>query len=115
MLIQGKTVGDIDVIAPHGRLDATTAIEIEAQLNSLIDAARLKLVVSLEELEYISSSGLRVFLASLKKIRKQHGDLRLAGLQTQVKEVFDMAGFSGLFTIAEDEQAAVESYKKLIH
>jgi anti-sigma B factor antagonist len=112
MQINGKAVGDVEIICPCGRMDAYSSCEVENKLNSLIDTARIQLVVSLKELEYISSSGLRVFLATLKKVRKQHGDIRLSGLTTQVKEVFDMAGFTRLFTILESEESAVDSYKK---
>jgi anti-sigma B factor antagonist len=112
MQINWKAIGDVEVICPCGRLDAYNSGEVETKLNSLIDAARLQLVVSFEELDYISSSGLRVLLATLKKVRKQHGDIRLAALKANVKEVFDMAGFSQLFTIVENEETAVESFKK---
>jgi anti-sigma B factor antagonist len=112
MQINGKQVGDVEIICPCGRLDAYTSTEVETKLNSLIDSARVQLVVSFEQLEYISSSGLRVLLATLKKVRKQHGDIKLSGLKTQVKEVFDLAGFTQLFTIVETEQKAVESFKK---
>jgi anti-sigma B factor antagonist len=112
MQMNWKAIGDVEVICPCGRLDAYSSGEIENKLNSLIDSARVQLVVSFEELEYISSSGLRVLLATLKRVRKQHGDIRLSGLKSQVREVFDMAGFSQLFTILENEKTAVESYKK---
>jgi anti-sigma B factor antagonist len=112
MQITWKAIGEVEVICPCGRLDAYTSSEIENKLNSLIDAARVQLVVSFQELDYISSSGLRVLLATLKKVRKQHGDIRLACLKSNVKEVFDMAGFSQLFAILDNEEAAVESFKK---
>jgi anti-sigma B factor antagonist len=112
MQINGKAVGDVEVICPCGRLDAYSSSEVETRLNALIDAAHVQLVVSLEELEYISSSGLRVLLATLKKVRKQNGDIRLAGLKTQVREVFDLAGFTQLFTIVDNETSAVESFRK---
>jgi anti-sigma B factor antagonist len=112
MQINWNSIGEVEVICPCGRLDAYNSGEVENKLNSLIDAARVKLVVSFKELDYISSSGLRVLLATLKKVRKQQGDIRLACLKSSVKEVFDMAGFTQLFTIVDNEEAAVESYKK---
>jgi anti-sigma B factor antagonist len=61
-------------------------------------------------LEYISSSGLRVFLAALKKVRKQQGDMKLADLKPFIKEIFDIAGFTQLFNILDNEEAAVNSF-----
>ena len=112
MDISEKTIGDVNVISLSGRLDAYSANEVEKKLDSLIDAAQVRLVISLEKLEYISSSGLRVFLAALKKTKKQQGDIRLACLKPYIKEVFDIAGFTQLFNMFDTEEAAVNSFKE---
>jgi len=109
--IEEKKYGNIEVLYPSGRLDAYAANDVESKLNPLTEQQKLQLVFCMDKLEYISSSGLRVLLAALKKVRKQQGDIRLAGLQPYVKEVFDVAGFSQLFKIFEEEQKAVDSYK----
>ena len=111
MEIIEKKVGSVNVVCPCGRLDAYASSEMEKKLNPLAETAKAALVINLEKLEYISSSGLRVLLASLKKAKKQDGDIRLASLQPYVKEVFDMAGFSQLFKIFDKEEDAVNSYK----
>lgn len=112
MDISEKTIGDVNVISLSGRLDAYSANEVEKKLDSLIDAAQVRLVISLEKLEYISSSGLRVFLAALKKVKKQQGDIKLACLKPYIKEVFDIAGFTQLFNMFDTEEAAVNSFKE---
>jgi anti-sigma B factor antagonist len=105
-----KRTGNVDVISINGRLDAYSSNDIEKKLHSLIDADHVRLVVSFGQLEYISSSGLRVLLAALKKVRKHEGDIRLACLKPYVKEVFDIAGFTQLFAIFDAEEAAVNSF-----
>lgn len=110
MEISEKKSGNVNVICLCGRLDAYSADNVEGKLNSLIDAAQVQLVVSFEELEYISSSGLRVLLAALKKVKKQQGDVRLACLKPYIKEVFDIAGFTQLFTVLDSEEAAIDSF-----
>lgn len=112
MEILESKMGNVSVISLSGRLDAYSASDVETKLNSMIDAAQVQLVVSLEKLEYISSSGLRVLLAGLKKARKQQGDVRLACLKPYIKEVFDIAGFTQLFNILDTEEAAVDSFAK---
>ena len=112
MDISEKRIGDVNVISLSGRLDAYSANEVEKKLDSLIDAAQVRLVISLEKLEYISSSGLRVFLAALKKMKKQQGDIKLACLKPYIKEVFDIAGFTQLFNMFDTEEAAVNSFKE---
>ena len=111
MEIPEKTVGNVGIIFLSGRLDAYAANEVEQKLNLLCTVANANVVVNLKSLEYISSSGLRVLLASLKKVRKQNGDIRLACLQPYVREVFDIAGFTQLFKMFDKEEDAIASFK----
>jgi len=110
MEIGEKQGENIDILYLVGRLDAYAAADVEKKINLATEKAQVNLVISMEKLEYISSSGLRVLLAGLKKARKQQGDIRLAGLQPYVKEVFDIAGFSQLFKMFEKEDEAIKSY-----
>ncbi len=110
MEIPEKKIGDVDIISLSGRLDAYCANDVERKLTSLIKANQVRIVVNLEHLEYISSSGLRVLLSALKEVRKQQGDIKLACLKPYVKEVFDIAGFTKLFTILDTEKGAVDSF-----
>jgi len=110
--IMERKVGEANIISISGRLDAYSANDVERKLDSLIDAAQVQLVVSLEKLEYISSSGLRVLLAALKKVRKQQGDIKLACLKPYIKEVFDIAGFTQLFNIFDTEETAIDNFKE---
>jgi anti-sigma B factor antagonist len=111
MEIGDKKVGAVDILYLSGRLDAYAANDVEKKLISATEKTPVCLIISMEKLEYISSSGLRVLLASLKKARKQQGDIRLACLQPYVKEVFDVAGFTQLFKVFEQENEAVNSFK----
>ncbi|MEW6141666.1 MAG: STAS domain-containing protein [Chloroflexota bacterium] len=110
MELSDKTIGNVVVVSMAGRLDAYAANDAERRLDSLISANQVRLVVDLTKLDYISSSGLRVLLATLKKVRKQQGDIRLAALQPYVKEVFDIAGFTQLFKIFDKPDDAVTSF-----
>lgn len=113
MDILEKKLESVNVLSLSGRLDAYYATEVEKKLNSLIEAGQPCLVIDLEKLEYISSSGLRVFLAALKKTRKQQGDIKLACMKPFIKEVFDIAGFSQLFNIFDTQEAAVSGFSGL--
>ena len=111
MDILQKKIDDIQIVTLGGRLDAYSSNDVERQLNSLIEANEVKIILNLTGLEYISSSGLRVLLAALKKSRKGSGDLRLAAMRPSVKEVFDIAGFTQLFQIFNEEKEAIDSFK----
>ncbi len=112
MDITERKLGNVNIISLAGRLDAYSASEVEKKLDSLIDTGQVQQVINLEKLEYISSSGLRVFLAVLKKARKQQGDLKLACLKPFIKEVFDIAGFTQLFNIFDTEEAAINTLNR---
>jgi anti-sigma B factor antagonist len=111
MDILEKKIGDIQIITLSGRMDAYSSNDVERQLNSLLDANQVNIILNLTGLEYISSSGLRVLLAALKKSRKASGDVRLAAMRPYVKEVFDIAGFTQLFKIFDQEKEAIDSFK----
>jgi anti-sigma B factor antagonist len=111
MEITEKKQGNINIISVTGRLDAYSSIELEKKLDSLLDAVHVQQVINLEKLEYISSSGLRIFLATLKKAKKQQGDIKLACLKPFIKEVFDISGFTQLFSIFATEEADIAAFK----
>ena len=112
MEIEEKSIGNVEIISLNGRLDAYSSNEAERSINTLVDKGCVRIVANFHGVEYISSSGLRVMLASLKRLKKVQGDLKLACLKPYVKEVFDIAGFTQLFEIYEQEEEAVNSFKK---
>ncbi len=112
MEIIGKKIDSVSIISLGGRLDANASGELEQKLNALVEADEVRLVVSLEKLDYISSSGLRVLLAVLKSVRKREGDIKLACMKPSIKEVFDIAGFSQLFSVYDLEDVAIQAFNK---
>ena len=81
----------------EGRLDTTTAPQLEAQLQDALGSVT-DLKFDLEKLEYISSAGLRVLLASQRIMNKQ-GTMVISNASAEVKEIFDVTGFSDILTI----------------
>ena len=81
----------------EGRLDTTTAPQLEATLNSVL-AGITSLKFDLEKLDYISSAGLRVLLSSQKTMNKQ-GSMVISNVSPEVKEIFDVTGFTDILTI----------------
>jgi len=110
MEIREIKLGNVFVLSLSGRLDAYNATEVDKKLEPLIDAGQSHLVIDLKNLEYISSSGLRVFLSALKKVKKLEGDIKLCCMQPFIKEVFDIAGFSQLFNIFDTTEEAVSYF-----
>lgn len=110
LTIGHRTEGVVEIVILSGRLDTTTSPILEHELNELMDKGTVNIVASLGNLEYISSSGLRVILAALKKLKKGGGDLKLAEMTRPVNEVITMTGFSRIFGVYTSESEAVRSF-----
>ncbi len=84
-------------VAVEGRLDTTTAPELEAELKKSMESAE-SLVLDFSKLEYISSAGLRVLLAAHKTMSGK-GGMKIIHANEIVREVFDVTGFSDILTV----------------
>lgn len=84
-------------LALIGRLDTVTAPELEAEISAILPTAE-SLVLDMEKLEYISSAGLRVILKTQKAFAQKAG-LKLINVSDDVREVFEITGFSDFLTI----------------
>ena len=80
-----------------GRLDTTTAPQLDGEIKESVDGVT-ELIFDLEDLEYISSAGLRVLLASQKTMNKQ-GEMKVTAVSEPVMEIFEVTGFSEILTI----------------
>lgn len=97
MTINKKQDGSKLTIELGGRLDTTTAPELEKEL-SASTAGVTELVFDMAALDYISSAGLRVLLSAQKTMNKQGGML-IRNVNDDIKEIFDVTGFSDILTI----------------
>lgn len=116
MELTHKAYNRVDVIALSGRLAADTKAELEAKIDEIFDAGRHRIVLDLQNLEYISSPGLRVLIEARKRAREwkisdlERGDVRIVNLPQRIREVFDLTGFTPLFQIYDDVVEAVASF-----
>src|SRR5262245_49528763 len=99
---------DALIVGLEGRLDATTAKMFEDKILGVIKSGAQRLVVDLSQLEYISSSGLRVFLLAVKRLQATDGKIVLCGLQDNGRQVFDLAGFSSILSIFGSRDEAIQ-------
>ena len=97
MTINTAKEGTALTVALEGRLDTTTAPELEAALNEALDGVEA-LTIDLEQLEYISSAGLRVLLSAQKRMMKQ-GEMKVINPNEVVMDVFSLTGFDSILNI----------------
>ena len=93
-----KTLNGTELaVALEGRLDTSTAPQLETELNGSLDGITA-LTLDFEKLEYVSSAGLRVLLSAQKTMNKQ-GEMKLIHVGDAIMEIFEVTGFSDILTI----------------
>jgi len=103
--------GDVKVVDMAGHLDTNTSVEAENYLEQLIDNQGIdKILINFKDLKYISSAGLRILLATTKKLKVKGGELKLSNLVPIVKEVFDISGFSMIISVHNEEDEALKNF-----
>src|SRR5688500_9586993 len=116
MDISHRRLPRVDILALSGRMSAPEAHELQAKIDELFGEGRVRLVLDVTGLEFMSSPGLRVMIEARRKAQSAraqgggHGDLRLAGASTYINEVLARTGFTSFFPVYEEVVDAVGSY-----
>jgi len=108
MNLTKKKIEGFCVISIEGRIDTTNFNAFEKEVAETIDGGETKIVFNCSQMNYISSSGLRVFLIAQKRLTGLNGKLHLCEMQPTIKEIFDISGFSSIFKIYTAEKDALE-------
>ncbi len=111
MALEITSVQDIIIIMMPGRMDAENAPGLEAELKAILKSLPKKMVLDFSATEYIASAGLKVLLLITRDLMKSGGKAVLAGLKPAVHRVFEMAGFTSIFTISRSREDAVQTMK----
>ena len=115
LLIDVEKVEDVVVLKLQGLVDSGTSQVIEKRLNDLISDGNVKILVDLDLVDYISSAGWGIFVGEIKGVRKSNGDIKLASMRPDVREVFYLLEFNTLLTPYDsrgDALAAFEAEKR---
>jgi len=107
MEVNERKAGNFLVLDLNGRLDTTNFGEFETKLVERINHGEKQIVVNCSDLTYISSSGLRVFLMALKKMTASNGKFYLCCLRNNIREIFEITGFTTFFNIFDTLEEAL--------
>ena len=110
MEINTRDENDVKIVSFDGELDTSTSPGAEAHLNELRAGGTQKILLNFEKLDFISSAGLRVLLATAQKLKGSGGGFRICSLNPDVKEVFDISGFSTLLMVFENEAKGLSGF-----
>lgn len=106
--ISAEEIGPKVVLRLEGRIDAATSAVLENRLQKLINEERVQLLLDFTDVDYLSSAGMRVLLASLKKVKAKGGLLALFSVTEDVNEIIRLAGFDKILHIFLNEQEALQ-------
>ena len=105
--ISGHEINGILIMDLSGKIDSVSSNDFEKDLKSRIDAGIAKIILNMGNVTYISSSGLRIVLAALKRVKQSGGMIVLVDLQPGPEEVFKMTGFDRLFPVYRNLDDAI--------
>ena len=110
MKITTRDVNDVKVVQIEGELDTGSSPEAHKQLDQIREEGAKKILLDMTKLDFISSAGLRVLLATAQELKQDGGNLRVCSLNESVKEVFAISGFSTLLMVLDNEAKALSGF-----
>lgn len=99
MDLREENVGGVSVMEVTGRIDSSTAPVLGERLTASLAAPKVRVVLDLSRMEYISSAGFRILLLAAKRADENASRLVLCGVAGKVRQLFDLGGFLDLFTV----------------
>ncbi len=110
MKVTTQEIDSVTVVRIEGNLDTNTSPEAQEHFDGLIENGASRILVDCEKVDYISSAGLRVLLATVKRLKAAGGGLRISGLNETVQEVFDISGFSTILAVFATKTEALKGF-----
>jgi len=104
--------GDKRILRLEGKLDAVTSPMLENKISTLLEQNQKKLLIEFGKIEYLSSAGMRLLLATTKKLKARGGLCVLSSINDEVLEIIKMAGFERILNIYPNEQDALAALGK---
>lgn len=100
-----------DMVKVNGRVDSSTAPILAEALGKITDAGRYKIAIDFAGVQFLSSAGLRVLIATQKICKRYNrGEVVLAAVPANIQSVFELAGFTAIFKIFPDVPTAVGEF-----
>jgi anti-sigma B factor antagonist len=104
-----RTQGDRTVVEVGGEIDVYTAPKLREQLVELVNDGKYHLIVNMERVDFLDSTGLGVLVGGLKRVRAHDGSLRLVCTQERILKIFRITGLTKVFPIHSTVEEAVEA------
>jgi len=102
-----REVDGTTIVSVGGEIDVYTAPKLRDKITELVAAGSYDLVVDLEAVEFLDSTGLGVLVGGLKKVRAHDGSLQLVCTQDRLLKIFRITGLSKVFSIHDSAESAI--------
>jgi anti-sigma B factor antagonist len=112
MDINKRTKGDVVVLDIAGEIDLYNAPEIKDIINKLIEDQKYNVIINLEKVSYIDSSGIGALISSLSNLKKYQGGLKIINVYASVRKVFELTKLTSFFEIYDSEEDAYEAFNR---
>jgi len=111
MELKTKKINNIMVIYLSGKLDVHVSADSEKEINRIIaQEPSCHILLNLEQVEYMSSSGLRIFVSTMRILKESKKKLKLCNMNNAVKKIFEVVELMDMFDIYETEEEALKSF-----
>ena len=110
MKIEARNVDDVLVVDMSGTLDSTSSGEAGDRIVDIAKGEHRKVLLNLENVDYVSSAGLRVILRGAKLLQVNRGELKICNANTLLKSVLETSGFNSLIKVYNTEQDAYSAF-----
>jgi anti-anti-sigma factor len=111
--MQKEEHGRILIVSPEGRIDTLSSKVIQDELLSCIEQGSMQIIIDLSKIDYISSMGLRVFIVAQKLLKPKKGELVISNIKPLLRQVFDISGFTALFSFFDSREAAIVYFEEV--
>ena len=105
--LETREAGDRTVVAVGGEIDVYTAPKLRDKITELVNAGHHTLLIDMEKVEFLDSTGLGVLVGGLKKVRAHDGSMELVCSQDRLLKIFRITGLAKVFTIHDSEATAL--------
>ena len=102
--------GNVKIVKLSGKLDVNLSMSIESELEQLVDSGSNNIILELSGVEYLSSSGIRVLISIMRKIKDNNGRLVLSSITDLIKKILKTVELEDLFEVYENVDEALASF-----
>lgn len=110
MEISQREADKVVILDIQGEIDLYNAPEIKDTMQKLIEAQKYSIIINLEKVSYIDSSGIGALISGLSNLKKYQGSLKIINVYASVKKVFELTKLTSFFEIYDSEEEALSKF-----